>query len=106
MIEQDTIKLLRECDAGVKMGIDSIEQVLEYVKDSELRSILSKCKTEHENMKEDISILLAKAHDDGHCIFFRTTKQITQTQQALKYRQQQHIQKISQRPGSFGAQLC
>ena len=25
MIEQDTIKLLRECDAGVKMGISSIE---------------------------------------------------------------------------------
>ena len=32
MIEQDTIKLLRECDAGVKMGIKSIEEVLEYVK--------------------------------------------------------------------------
>ena len=24
MIEQDTIKLLRECDAGVKMGVSSI----------------------------------------------------------------------------------
>jgi len=28
MIEQDTIKLLRECDAGVKMGVASIEDVL------------------------------------------------------------------------------
>ena len=27
MIEQDTIKLLRECDAGIKMGISSIEDV-------------------------------------------------------------------------------
>ena len=30
MIEQDTIKLLRECDAGVKMGISSIDDVLEH----------------------------------------------------------------------------
>ena len=27
MIEQDTIKLLRECDAGVKMGVASIDDV-------------------------------------------------------------------------------
>ena len=27
MIEQDTIKLLRECDAGVKMGVSSINEV-------------------------------------------------------------------------------
>ena len=31
MVEQDTIKLLRECDAGVKMGISSIDDVLKYV---------------------------------------------------------------------------
>ena len=27
MIEKDTVKLLRECDAGVKMGIQSIDEV-------------------------------------------------------------------------------
>ena len=27
MVEQDTIKLLRECDAGVKMGVSSIDDV-------------------------------------------------------------------------------
>jgi len=31
MIEQDTIKLLRECDAGIKMGVSSIEDVMEKV---------------------------------------------------------------------------
>ena len=36
MIEQDTIKLLRECDAGIKMGISAIDDVLEYVKSEEL----------------------------------------------------------------------
>ena len=32
MIEQDTVRLLRECDAGITMGIDSIEDVLDRVK--------------------------------------------------------------------------
>ena len=37
MIEQDTIKLLRECDAGIKMGITAIYDVLGYVRNEELR---------------------------------------------------------------------
>lgn len=40
MIEQDTIRLLRECDAGVKMGVDTIEQVLPHAKTAELRDCL------------------------------------------------------------------
>ena len=40
MVEQDTIKLLRECDAGVKMGIASIDDVLDYVKSQKLKDFL------------------------------------------------------------------
>ncbi len=36
MIEQDTIKLLRECDAGIKMGVASIDEVIDYVNNREL----------------------------------------------------------------------
>lgn len=32
MAEQDTIRLLRECDAGIKMGIASIDDVIDYVR--------------------------------------------------------------------------
>lgn len=64
-VDNDTIRLLRECDAGIKMGIDSIEQVLEYVKDETLKKVLMECKTEHENMQEELKIHLAQAHDDG-----------------------------------------
>ena len=34
MIESDTIKLLRECDAGIKMGIVSIAEILDDVKET------------------------------------------------------------------------
>jgi len=40
MIEKDTIKLLRECDAGVKMGVSSINDVLGYVTTVTLKNAL------------------------------------------------------------------
>lgn len=65
MIEQDTIKLLRECDAGVKMGISSIGDVLEYVKNENFKKRLSVCKREHEELDREIQDELAKYQDDG-----------------------------------------
>ena len=65
MVEQDTIKLLRECDAGVKMGIDSIEDVKDNVEDSELEKLLLDCKDEHTKLHDEINSLLDKYNDDG-----------------------------------------
>lgn len=65
MIEQDTIKLLRECDAGIKMGVKSIDDVLDYVSHRELRELLSTCKDEHQKLQREIDELLDKYHDDG-----------------------------------------
>ena len=53
MIEQDTIKLLRECDAGVKMGVTSIDDVLEYVASKRFKELLSECKSEHDKYNDD-----------------------------------------------------
>ena len=65
MINEDTIKLLRECDAGVKMGVASIDDVLEYVKNSEFKKLLNACKDEHDNLSREIEQLLDKYKDDG-----------------------------------------
>lgn len=65
MIEQDTIKLLRECDAGVKMGIASIDDVMDYVKHKELKAALNECKDEHDKLATDIEKALVRFHDDG-----------------------------------------
>ncbi len=65
MIEQDTIKLLRECDAGIKMGVASIDDVLDYVHSEEFKQLLSDCKKEHDKLGVEIQDLLQKYEDDG-----------------------------------------
>ena len=65
MVEQDTIKLLRECDAGIKMGVSSIEDVVDHVKEKAFREKLVNCKKEHQTLQQEIDQLLDKYHDDG-----------------------------------------
>ncbi|MBP5580340.1 MAG: hypothetical protein J6X85_00850 [Ruminococcus sp.] len=65
MVEQDTVKLLRECDAGVKMGISSIGDVLDYVSSHELKRVLQDSTEEHDGLKADLQELLGEYHDEG-----------------------------------------
>ena len=79
MVEQDTIKLLRECDAGVKMGIASIDDVLDYVKSQKLKDFLIDCKNEHVSLDREIGEELNKFHDDG-----KNPNPIAKTMSAMK----------------------
>ena len=53
MIESDTIKLLRECDAGIKMGDEKLEEALKEYRE------------EHNELQSEILTLLEKYQDDG-----------------------------------------
>ena len=65
MVEQDTIKLLRECDAGIKMGVTSIHDVYKHVNSQKLRDCLNACKDEHDELDKELQQLLGKYHDEG-----------------------------------------
>ena len=65
MIEQDTVRLLRECDAGVKMGVKSIDDVVWRVKSDKLVGILSECKAKHQEIADEIETELDRYSDDG-----------------------------------------
>lgn len=65
MVEQDTIKLLRECDAGIKMGVKSIHDVFEHVKSQKLREILNASKDQHDEIDKELQELLGHYHDEG-----------------------------------------
>ncbi len=65
MIESDTIKLLRECDAGVKMGVSSIDDVMEHVRSDRLRQRLADCKAEHNRLDAELQQQLDRFRDEG-----------------------------------------
>ena len=65
MIEQDTVKLLRECDAGIKMGVKSIDDVEKYVRSGEMKKLLSQCKAEHKRLENEVEDMLVAYGDDG-----------------------------------------
>ena len=65
MIEQDTIKLLRECDAGIKMGVSSIQDVLDSVQDRQLKQYLMDSMRDHNELDDELQELLDKYGDEG-----------------------------------------
>ena len=57
-MNNDTVRLLRECDAGIKMGISAIDDVLNYVHDGIMRQILIESMEKHEDYADKIKEML------------------------------------------------
>lgn len=54
MGNSDTIKLLQECDAGSKMAVTSIAEVLDSVSDDKMLAILQESKKQHEKYGNEL----------------------------------------------------
>lgn len=61
----DTVKLLKECDSGIQMGISAINDVINDVKSSDFRSLLDESRSHHEMLQNEINGLLDVNNDDG-----------------------------------------
>ena len=59
-MENDTIELLKKCAAGAKMGISSIDEILENVSDTKLKELLQESKHQHKNLCSDIHSQLSQ----------------------------------------------
>ena len=72
MKEEHTIKLLKECDSGAKMGVDSFELVLKYIKNEELRNIINETRLDHldtlTKIKEQLNIYSSEGKDPNMII--------------------------------------
>ena len=67
----DTEKLLRECNAGIKMGISSIDEVLPSVHDGRLKGILENSRREHADLGDETHELLLPFRGSTHsCVTF------------------------------------
>ena len=64
MVNDDTIKLLKECNAGVKTAVTSIDHVLGKVESKSLERILLKNKQEHEELGDRAHTMLNACSKD------------------------------------------
>ena len=58
MEHENSIHLLKECDAGTKMAVSSIDEVLESVNNPRLKQLLTETKAHHEQLGNEIHSLL------------------------------------------------
>ncbi len=54
MAINDTIHLLKECDAGTKMAVASIDEVMDRISDSSMKDLLYKSREHHEDLGNEI----------------------------------------------------
>ena len=65
MVNEDTVKLLRECDQGIKMGVSSIDDVYEDAVSDKLRGGLSVAREEHVRLEHEVESMLRSYGDEG-----------------------------------------
>ena len=65
MINNDTIELLKECNAGIKMGVTSIDEVLDNVTDEKLKKILINSKEAHQKLGSETHSMLNECDECG-----------------------------------------
>lgn len=65
MPNDDTIKLLNECNSGIKMGVQGINEVIIHADDKQLIDILNKYLKDHERLGNKTHEYLNKFHDNG-----------------------------------------
>ena len=58
MSTKESIAILKECDAGVKMALASLDDVWEHVQHSELRAILNTTRAQHQLVGREVQSLL------------------------------------------------
>lgn len=64
MENKDTIHLLKECDAGSKMAVTSLDEVMESVQDEKLKELLKKSKDHHTKLGNEIHSMLIQYHSE------------------------------------------
>lgn len=63
-MNEDTINLLKECNAGGKSGTNSMEQVKPYIENEKLKSIIDKYNDKHIKIGEECHKMLNEFHEE------------------------------------------
>ncbi len=64
MAAQDTVYLLQECDAGTKMAVKSLDDVIDRVESPRLKSLLVESRQQHTRIGSEIHSLLRNSGEE------------------------------------------
>ncbi len=65
MENNDTVCLLKECDAGTKMAVASINDVIDKVSSPDMRELLAESRDHHEKLGNEIHSLLLEHNSEA-----------------------------------------
>ena len=63
-METHTKKLLEECNSGCKMGINSMKQISDYIKDEKLKDLVNEYIRKHQDLEKETSRLLEQSGEE------------------------------------------
>lgn len=63
-METHTKKLLEECNSGCKMGINSMKQISDYIKDEKLKELVDEYIRKHQDLEKETSRLLEQSGEE------------------------------------------
>ena len=63
-MNEDTINLLKECNAGCKSATNSMEQVKPYIENENLKAIIDKYNDKHIKIGDECHQMLNKYHEE------------------------------------------
>ena len=63
-MDEQTIKLLEECCSGCRMAVESFEQIKEYVKDTDLKKLISDYTEKHRSLEKEAASLLKESGNE------------------------------------------
>lgn len=64
-MEKQTVTLLKECNAGCKMAVNSMERLKDFLMNGDLEQTLMTYKEQHKKLEEESSKLLAELGESG-----------------------------------------
>ena len=60
MLNGDTVKLLRECNAGTKMAVYSMDEICDKISDADFKNIILASKEKHAMIRQKNQMRLQK----------------------------------------------
>lgn len=62
--KQDSISLLKETNAGIQMGVSTLEEIISDIKNERLRSVMHDAKSEHDRLGDEAHKMLLEYGSD------------------------------------------